>query len=46
MKALKIHATLRMKRVARAALEALLVGALLLPWAVILAWLFWRSALR
>ena len=34
------------KRFARAAREAALLATLLLPWAAILAWLFWRSALH
>jgi len=34
------------RRFARVALEAALLVALLLPWAAILAWLFWRNALR
>jgi len=34
------------KRLARAALEAALLATLLLPWAAILAWLFWRNALE
>jgi hypothetical protein len=34
------------RRFARIALEAALLVALLLPWAAILAWLFWRNALR
>jgi len=42
----RIHGTHMRKRFARAALEAALLAALLLPWAVILAWLFWRSALQ
>lgn len=42
----RIQATLTRKRVARVALEAVLVVALLLPWLVILAWLFWRNAPR
>ena len=42
----RIHVGHMRKRFARAALEAALVVALLLPWAAILAWLFWRNALR
>jgi len=40
------QATLTRKRVARVALETVLVVALLLPWVAILAWLFSRNALR
>lgn len=42
----RIHVAHMRKRFARAALEAALVVALLLPWAAILAWLFWRNTLR
>ena len=42
----RIQATLTSKRVARVALETVLVLALLLPWVAILAWLFSRNALR
>jgi hypothetical protein len=42
----RIQATLTRKRVARVALETVLVLALLSPWVVILAWLFSRNALR
>ena len=42
----RIPATPAMKRVARGALETVLVLALLLPWVVILAWLLSRNALR
>jgi hypothetical protein len=42
----RIHVARIRKRIARAALEAALVVALLLPWAAILAWLFWRNTLR
>jgi hypothetical protein len=42
----RIHVAHMRKRLARAALEAALVVALLLPWAAILAWLFWRDTLR
>jgi len=41
----RIHASLTRNRVARAALETVLVVALLLPWVAILAWLFWRKPL-
>src|SRR6266511_2734265 len=41
----RIQVTLTRKRVARVALEAVLVVALLLPWVVILAWLFSRNIL-
>lgn len=34
------------KRFARVALEAALLLTLLLPWAIILVWLFWRAALQ
>jgi len=34
------------KRFAQVALEAALLATLLLPWAAILTWLFWRNALR
>jgi hypothetical protein len=34
------------RRFMRIALEAALLIALVLPWAAILAWLFWRNALR
>jgi hypothetical protein len=42
----RIHDAQMRKRFARVALEAALVVTLLLPWAAILAWLFWRNALR
>ncbi len=42
----RIHVAHMRKQFARAALEAALVVALLLPWAAILAWLFWRNTLR
>jgi len=42
----RIHRAHMRKRFARIALEAALVVTLLLPWAAILAWLFWRTALR
>jgi hypothetical protein len=42
----RVHGAHIRKRFARAALEAALLAVLLLPWAAILAWLFWRSALR
>jgi len=42
----RIHGAHMRKRFARVALEAALVATLLLPWAAILAWLFWRSALQ
>jgi len=42
----RIQVTLTRKRVARVALEAVLVAALPLPWLVILAWLFSRNILR
>ena len=34
------------KRLARVALEAALLATLLLPWAAIVTWLFWRHALQ
>jgi hypothetical protein len=42
----RVHGAHMRERFARVALEAALVAILLLPWAAILAWLFWRSALR
>jgi hypothetical protein len=42
----RIHGAHLRKRFARAALEAALLVTLLLLWAAILAWLFWRSALQ
>jgi hypothetical protein len=42
----RIQATLTRKRVAKVALETVLVVVLLLPWVAILAWLFSRNALR
>jgi len=42
----RIHRAHMRKRFALIALEAALVVTLLLPWAAILAWLFWRTALR
>jgi len=42
----RIHDAQMRKPFARVALEAALVVTLLLPWAAILAWLFWRNALR
>ncbi len=42
----RVHGAHIRKRLARAALEAALLAMLLSPWAAILAWLFWRSALR
>ncbi len=42
----RIHGAHIRKRFARVALEAALVVTLLLPWVAILAWLFWRTALR
>jgi len=42
----RIHGAHMRKRLARAALEAALLATLLLPWAAILAWLFWRNALE
>jgi hypothetical protein len=41
----RIHGAHIRKRFARVALEAALLATLLLPWAAIFAWLFWRSAL-
>ena len=42
----RIHGARMRKRFARVALEAALLATLLLPWAAILAWLFWRSAVQ
>ncbi|HXL46059.1 MAG TPA: hypothetical protein VN977_05600 [Candidatus Binatia bacterium] len=42
----RIHGAQIRKRFTRVAAETALVVTLLLPWAAILAWLFWRSALR
>jgi hypothetical protein len=42
----RIHGAHLRRRFARVALEAALLIALLLPWAAIVAWLFWRDALR
>ena len=42
----RIHGAQMRRRFARVALEAALLVALLLPWAVILVWLFGRNALR
>ena len=42
----RMHGAQIRERFARVALEAALVVALLVPWAVILAWLFWREAWR
>lgn len=42
----RIHDAHMRKRFARVALEAALLATLLLPWAAILAWLFWRNALQ
>ena len=42
----RMHGVHMRKRLARAALEAALLATLLLPWAAILAWLFWRNALE
>jgi hypothetical protein len=42
----RVHGAHIRKRFARAALEAALLATLLLPWAAILAWLFWRGALQ
>jgi hypothetical protein len=39
------HSAHTRRRFAQVALEAALLVALLLPWAAILAWLFWRNAL-
>jgi len=41
----RIHGAHMRKRFARIALEAALLATLLLPWAAIFAWLFWRNAL-
>ena len=46
MTAHRIQATLTRKRIARVALETVLLVTLLLPWIAIIAWLFWRTALR
>jgi hypothetical protein len=40
----RVHGAHVRKRLARVALEAALLATLLLPWAVILAWLFRTSA--
>jgi len=42
----RVHGAHMRKRVGRVAREAALLATLLLPWAAILAWLFWRSALQ
>jgi hypothetical protein len=42
----RIHGAQIRKRFTRVAAETALVVTLLLPWAAILAWLFWRGALR
>ena len=42
----KIHGAHMRRRIAQVALEAALLVVLLLPWAAILTWLFWRSTLR
>ena len=42
----RMHGAQRRERFTRVALETALVIALLVPWAVILAWLFWREAWR
>jgi hypothetical protein len=42
----RIHGAHLRKRLARVAWEAVFLATLLLPWAAILAWLFWRSALQ
>lgn len=42
----RIHGAQVRRRFAQVALEAALLIALLLPWAVILAWLFGRNVLR
>jgi hypothetical protein len=42
----KNHGAHARRRFTRIALETALLVALLLPWAAILAWLFWRNALR
>jgi hypothetical protein len=42
----RIHGAQMRKRFARVAWEAALVVILLLPWAAILAWLFWRNTLH
>ena len=42
----RIHGAHTRRRFARVAWEAALLGVLLLPWAAILTWLFWRNALR
>jgi hypothetical protein len=42
----RFHGVHVRKRLARVALEAALLAALLLPWAAILAWLFWKNALK
>jgi len=42
----RIHGAHTRRRFARVAGEAALLVVLLLPWAAILTWLFWRNALR
>src|SRR5262249_28549568 len=42
----RVHRAHMRKRFAQVALEAALLATLLLPWAAILTWLFWRNALR
>ena len=42
----RIHGAHMGRRFARVAWEAALLVILLLPWAAILTWLFWRSTLR
>ena len=42
----RVHGAHMLKRFARIAMEAALLATLLLPWAAILTWLFWRNLLR
>jgi hypothetical protein len=42
----RIHGAHTRRRFTRVAWEAALLVVLLLPWAAILTWLFWRNALR
>jgi hypothetical protein len=42
----RVHATIMSRRVAKAVVEAALVLALLVPWALILGWLFGPDIFR
>jgi hypothetical protein len=46
MTARRGHATIRSKRVAKAVVEAVLVLALLVPWALVFGWLFGPDVFR